>query len=287
MSVLTHDYTYQFTDTGVLLNSDASPTLPFTDITQVQGLDSAPVRSSSNTREGQDGGFLDASFSDMRTIILTGTIYCPVASIEAYLDTLYANYAPSAIVQPFYFYHPGVGERVLFCKSLGVKCDTDTLRRTGQGAIQIQLQAEDPTKFGDEVTFSGTIAAASTGRGYNKSYNYGYGGSGSGGGCSVINSGNKPAPATILLTNVDDPILINDTTGDSLSFDIDIGAGLSLLIDLRNKTALLNGYANVRYTLLGGSSFFYFGPGSTNLRFDGIADGGTATAVVTLRPAFY
>lgn len=283
--VLTSDYTYQFLDTGVPINTAVTPNLPFIDLDSVTGLDSAPVRSSANMREGQDGGFLDALYSDMRTIVMAGTAYAPPGTIEQYLDSLYTNYAPNSSPQPFYFKHPGVNQRTIFCKSLGVKCDTDSLRRFGSGAIQIQLQSEDPNKYEEAVSFSGTVGVASTGRAYNKAFNYGYGGTGLAGGCTVTNTGKKTTGGILTLTNVDNAVLINDTTGETLNIGMNIGAGLSLAIDLFNKTAILNGTANRRDVITG--QFFLFAPGDTFLRFNGTSDGGTANVTATIRPAYY
>lgn len=283
--VLASDYTFQFLDTGIALGTDAVPNATFVDITSVQGLDSAPTRSNQNVREGQDGGFTDASFSNQRTIILAGTVYSPPGLVELFLDSLYANYAPVTTVQPFYFKLPGLNQRTLFCKSLGAKCDTDSLRRYGSGAIQIQLVAEDPTKYEEALTFSGGASVASSGYGFNKSFNYGYGGAGAAGGCVVTNPGNKSTGGIITLTNVVNAEIVNDNTDETLLCSLSIGAGLSLAIDLRNKTAVLNGTANRRDTITG--DFFKFATGDTPLRFNGTSVDGTANISVSIRPAYY
>ena len=128
------DLTFQFGEDGVLLNTD--PIIPFedlssafVDITNIQGLSSAPFRTTERSREGQDGGFIDAELEEMRTIIIDGTVYAPTYALEPYLESLKANYAPSKTTKPFYFQAPGINGRVVFCKSYGVKYDWTVDRR--------------------------------------------------------------------------------------------------------------------------------------------------------------
>lgn len=284
---LTQDYTYQFTDTGIVLNTDATPTSPFVDITRISGLDSAPVRETSRVREGQDGGFTDVLFEDMRIIVLEGVIYSPPSQIETFLDTLKGNYGPSALPLPFYFFHPTVGQRTVFSKSLGVRYDADSLRRTGQTVMQIQLKAEDPTIYGASQLLNIGLAGASSGRSYNKLYNYGYGGAtGTSGGMNCYNFGNKPVKAVFTLTNVINPSIVSDTTGQRLNFSISIQNSDSIAVDLRDKTVVLNGTANRRGSLLGGSQWFLLQPGNNFIRFLGTAGTGTPNLSATFSSGY-
>jgi len=284
---LTQDYTYQFTDTGIILNTDAVPTSPFVDVLKVSGLDSAPIRESDRVREGMDGGFMDSQYEDMRLIVIEGTIYSPPSQIETFLDSLKGNFSPSVLNQSFYFQHPSVGVRTIFAKSLGVRYDVEVLRRTGMTSFQIQLKAEDPSIYGAQLVVPGGLAGASSGRGYNRSYNYGYGvTSGSAGTLVCNNTGNKPTKAIFHLTNVINPIIISDTTNNSLSFSISIQGSDFLDVDLRNRTVILNGTANRRNTLLGGSRWFLLQPGINNIRLLGTAGAGTPALTATFRPAY-
>lgn len=284
---LTQDFTYQYTDTGVILNTDANPSAPFVDVINITGLDSAPPRETSSAREGQDGGFTDVQFEDMRVIILDGVIYSPQAQIESYLDSLKGNFGLTATTQPFYFYHPTTGQRTIFAKSLGVKYAVDQLRRTGQSPVQFQLRAEDPTIYGASQTLNATIAGASSGRAYNKGYNYGYGGTTStSGSINCFNGGNKPVKAIFVLTNIINPSIVSDTTGQRLNFNISIQSTDYLTVDLRDKTVVLNGTANRRGTLLGGSQWFLLQPGNNYIRFLGATGAGTPNLSATFRAGY-
>jgi hypothetical protein len=174
------NYTFQYQDTGIILNTD--PPTPwgglgstFVDVTNVQGLSNAPYRVTERDREGQDGGYVDAEHELMRVIVLEATVYAPQDLLESFLENLKSNFAPGKKARPFYFKAPGVSARVVFCKSYGIKYDWSTARRVGTMPIQIQLVAEDPTIY-DASTVSGITALPlqTTGRAYNKSYNYGY-----------------------------------------------------------------------------------------------------------------
>lgn len=138
-----NEYEFKLNDGGLLLNSDSLGT-PFTDITKVSGLDSAPYRETTRDHEGADGGFIDAEFEKGRDIILEGTIYSSLANVENYLDNLKANFAPVQTPIPLYLNPGSVGERLIFVKPRGVRYDWDTARRLGCTAAQFLMYAEDP-----------------------------------------------------------------------------------------------------------------------------------------------
>lgn len=305
------DYTFMFRDDGILLNSDADPTAPFVDIVKITGLDSAPFRITERDREGSDGGFIDVEFEKSRTIVLEGFVYSPAEMLEPFLDALKYNFGPSNSLYPFYLRAPGTNDRVVFCKSFGLKYDWDTSRRTGVAEIQIQLSAEDPSIYDVEpVTDTTTLATIVGGRGYNKGYNYGYASTyavtdyyiddyadsygvatvPSDGSVQINNGGNKPTGATITIYGpIRNPAVVHDASGRQISFDIELTTDQYLTIDLRNRTVLLNGTANRRYTLLNTSRWFLLSPGMNNLRLlgiDTVSGSPDPSMVVTARGAY-
>lgn len=266
------DFTYQFTDAGLVLNSDASLTQPFADVARISGLDSAPARNTTKPSEGQDGGTVEADYEDIRTIVIEGTLYNVT---EAYLDTLKSNFAINPTLQPFYLKAPGVVQRVAFCKSLGVRYDVDQARRISMAGFQIQLQAADPVVYSSDVstTIVGVATPITTGRSYNRLYPLSYGGAVSSGIFFVTNNGNRPVGATFVITGpVNNPTIIDDTLGVQIQVLISLGVSDTLTIDTGNRTVLLNGTANRRSLMTPSSKWFLLQPGSNQLRF-------TATAV--------
>lgn len=286
---LTDDYTYQFPETGIILNSNA--VLPFVDIYTIKGLDSSPYRITTHTREGMDGGFIDAEFEEMRTVILEGLIYADPSQIAPYLDSLKANFGPARLSQSFNFKEPGNSQRTLFAKSLGIKCDTDTLRRIGSAKIQFHLQAEDPTIYGPQSVTTATLASAITGRSYNKAYNYGYGGSSGAGLAYVNNTGNKYTGGTLRIYNTLNPSVVmssaDGTVVGRLNFTIDVNDVNYLEISLRNRSIYLNGTAARRDALNGGAQWFKFPPQTvSSVGLLGTASGGVSQMTITTRPAY-
>lgn len=261
------DLTFQLDD-GVILNSDA--TTPFIDIDKVSGLDSPEFRSSSRDHEGVDGGFIDAEFEKARTISLEGTIYDDTATIETLLDNLKDNYAPRTIPIPFYFKTPGVNERVVFVKPLGVKYNWESERRYGSVAFRIELYAEDPRIYEatEEVVTIDQGAITYTGIDFPLDFPFSFGGvSSTDDGQNVTNNGNRSTPAVIEIQGpVTNPSIINETEGLTLAFDIILAADETLVVDLAHHTVKLDGYINRRGTLRS-PDWFLLQPGDTFIRY--------------------
>lgn len=271
MTILLQSYTFQFSDTGLILNTDSN-SFPFVDVMKVSGLDSAPIRLSQSDHEGLDGGYVDSEFETTRVVVVEGMIYCTPGTEENYLDQLKANYAPSKLVQPFYFSTPDKGTRVVFGKSQGFRYDWDTGRRNGTIQFQLMLLCPDPRIYGASASTAGdTLTTVNTGgRAYNRVYPLSYGGIGSTNFFNCYNAGNRLAPVVFdIFGAVTNPTLINDATGQSMTFAITINGGDYLHIDTLNRQILLNGTASRRSTMTGTSTWIFLAPGANNIRFLG------------------
>lgn len=264
---LSGDFLYQLGESGIILNADEI-SQPFVDITKINGFDSAPFRSTERDHEGTDGGFMDAEFEKGRPISLEGTAYAVGSDLEPYLDVLKSNWAPSRTAIPLYFSTPGVGERVLFIKPLGCRYDIDTDRRLGMARVQFSGFAEDP-RFYDSTLSSIDIYQGEqivTGRGYPRGYPYSYGAITTVEGTNLVVAGNRPTPARFIITGpVNKPQIINETSGKSLIFDINLGSNDNLVIDTQYKSILLNG-AN-RRSVLREPNWFFLNTGTNFIRY--------------------
>lgn len=288
MAVLTEDFTYQLTSTGILLNPQY-PTPPFVDITKATGFDSAELRTTERDHEGVDGGFLDAFYEKMRTVTLEGQLYCnDYLVVESYLDSLKSNWSPVATPIPLYFKKPGVSERLIFVKPLGVRYDVDELRRSGRAAIQFVAQAEDPRVYTAEAIVEAQIAqttAAVTGFGFNLSFNFGFGGSVTPTVYNAYNEGNRSTPAVIKIPGpVTRPRIYNDSVGGVLDFQTEIATGDYLLVDTYYRTVKLNGTISRRGTLTD-PDWFLLQPGDNYMRYQADTTGNPA-ALITYRHAW-
>lgn len=273
MTVLTQDLTFKYTDSGYVLNADIDPSGVFVDIDKISGLDSAPFRTTTKDHEGTDGGFVDAEFEKARPISLSGTLYSTPSSFMAALDVLKANFAPTRTPQPLYLLMGSVGERVIFCKSQGVVCDITTGYRTGTCPIRFELIAEDPIIY-DNVLNNINVplgVQVATGLGFPLGFNIDFGAVAAGSdGLDVYNGGNRKAPAILTIsggTGVTDPTILNDANGGLLKFSgLTLSSTDTLVIDLRNRTVVLNGSAN-RRSRLPNPTWFLLEQGTNHIRY--------------------
>ncbi len=285
---LTENYTFQLSDTGVVLNGTS--VTPFVDITRVVGLDSAPYRETIRDHEGYDGGFMDASLEKGREVLLEGDVYASPGSVETYLDSLKANFAPVSNPIPFYLLSEGsVANRLLFVKPRGAHYEWSSERRTGRVPIQFTMYAEDPRVY-DSVLNSATIsfgATVSNGFGFPLGFPFGFGGtSGASDGVAITNSGNRPTPAVLTITGpVDQPQVINDTVSLTLQFAITLTSVDTLTIDLGTHAVTLNGTANRRGTLVA-PNWFLIQPGSNFIRFRGASGSAPSSLTIQYRSAW-
>jgi hypothetical protein len=293
MSTLVNDTTFQLSDTGIILNDDLLGNVPFVDVETVTGLDSAPFRQTKRDHEGVDGGFMDAEFEQGRDISIQGILYSNGNPLEPFLDSLKANWAPSTTLIPLYILVNDVGLRVIFVKPLGVQYDWDALRRLGMAAVTFTCYAEDPR------IYSGSLqsviiplgAFVLTGFGFNLGFSFSFGGvSTTSDGQFVYNTGNRPAPVILTITGpVVNPIILNDTTGSTMTFNITLGVGETLVIDTQYHTVRLNGTTN-RRTVMTTPGWFMLAPapiapsGGNFIRFR--ATSGTGTLTVAYRASW-
>lgn len=271
MSVPTlNDYEYQLGDDGVLINGDVA--LPFIDVTTVQGLDSAPIRLSQADHEGIDGGYVDSEFETTRTVVIEGTLYADINAVDLYTDQLKFNWAPTRTSLPFYFKHPSVDTRVVYGKPQGAKYDITTLRRTGTSEIQLQLLCADPYIYTAQHASFSTFVSANIGDGFafpfSFPFSFGSGNIGSNGQVIIPNGsiGNRRNyPNLYIYGPCNNPIIVNQTLGKQLSFNIQIDAGDYLLIDLRYHRVLLNGSQSKRDAMSSSpSSWWWLEPNIDN-----------------------
>jgi len=274
------DYSYMFTDTGILLNANNNAPLvgaPVFDVQKVSGLDLGNIRTSMRISEGEDGGTVEGEFLDPRTVVIEGILYCEASdSIEAQLDSLKANFQPGTVNKPLYMKSPGTDQRVLNCKSLGVRYDVDQARRYNSTSFQITLQASDPVVYGSTVkSFYGTLSTeVVNGHGFDHGYDLSFGGvTTTGQQITVVNSGNKEVGAIITLQGpVTGPRIVSDTEGKTLSFPSLVAATTSdtITIDLKRRTVKLNG-ASRRLTVDNKEGWFLIQPGTNVLRYQALS----------------
>jgi hypothetical protein len=162
-----NDYEFKFgqDENAIILNAGAGsiiPGEPLWDVQKVSGLDLPDVKISDKEFDGIDGGVVEAVNISMRTVVLEGILYAHQDdSLESYLDDLKTNFAPvpresngaffDPSQKPFFIKAPGVAERFLLAKSVGLKYDWDMARRFNSTTFQIILKAQIPTLFSPQL----------------------------------------------------------------------------------------------------------------------------------------
>ena len=259
---------YRLGATGTVLNPDALVP-PFVDLTKISGFDTPEIRSTERDHEGTDGGFLDADFEKMRTLVFEGQMISNGINTWTFLDQLKYEWAPGRGVQPLYFQLPGLDERLIFVKALGVRFDIDSLIRLGSCDVQFTCQAENPAFYTSTLLTLALPQGATLvgGISFNLGFNMDFGAPVSPAYANAYNGGNRDATALITIQGpVDNPRIYNDTTGNVLDFGLSLSATDSLVVDLYNRTVTLNGTASRRNTLKN-PDWFLLKPGNNIIRY--------------------
>jgi len=281
-----NDYEFQFDDTGTTLNTDDMG-LPFIDILTVDGLDTAPLRTSTDEHQGMDGTYVDSPFMSARTIVLSGNLYTNPGDTDTLLNQLRADYNSDS-VRPFYFQLPGQQTKFVNCQGGGLRYAIDGGRRTGATALQFTLIAEDPYIY-DATPGSVTIAVPTLsilGMSFNAAFNLGFGGVLPNFGATVTNNGSHTAYPLITITGpVTNPVLVDSNSGTTMAFNISLAAGDILTIDTRLKSIILNNFVS-RRTAMAGRQWISVPKGvSDTISFT--ADAGTGSCTVKLYNTYY
>jgi hypothetical protein len=281
-----NDYEFQFDDAGTTLNTDDMG-LPFIDVTSVSGLDTAPLRSSTDEHQGMDGTYVDSPFMSARTIVITGNLYTDPDDTDTLLNQLRADYNSDS-VRPFYFQLPGQTTKFVNCQGGGLRYDIDGGRRSGMTAIQATLVAEDPYIY-DATVQSATVSVPTLsilGTSFNMAFNVGFGGALPNYGATVINNGTHTAYPFITITGpVTNPVLVDSNSGTTMAFSLSMAAGDVLTIDTRLKSIILNGTVS-RRTAMSGLQWISVPPGiQDTISFT--ADAGTGSCTVQLWNTYY
>jgi len=230
------DYEYQYKDTGILLNQNAS-VMPFWDVNKVGGLSDFPdLDYDVLDLDGQHGGFVTGNYFHHRMVIPEGTLYCGPSDVETNNELLKATITPDGVDYPLYWKHPSKAQRYFLAKPIAYKADVEAGRRTGRMPFQLQFGCTDPRSYIDITSFAWTAGS-----------NY-----------TFTNAGNAATGQVISITATSSTTanitVANITTGLSFSFSKAITSGQVLTIDVEKLVFKVNGViVNVALTLTGGA----------------------------------
>lgn len=279
---------YQYKDTGVALNTQFTGATPIIDVSGIDGLDTPNVRLIQNDRDGAHGGYVFSQYMSTRAIALDFTIYDNVATIEATIDTLKANFAPSAADQPFYFKWPSVGQRLAYGKAQGLRYKVDPGRSLGIQACSVQILCSDPRTYDSTASTASSSwpSITSSGRVYPKRFPYTYGAIGSGGVLNPNNAGTvETYPIITISGSVVAPTIVNTTTGQTMTLTGTVGSPNPLIIDCQAGT-ITTGGVDVTGLLAANSDWIALVPGVNNITFGAISADPGATFTIDWRSAY-
>jgi hypothetical protein len=227
--------------------NDPTSANPVTLDEPIAGLSMPPIRTSSGTYSGRDGGYVGAQFYGMRLITMTGFIFGSPALVESTRRAFEAAVATGTILLTI---TTNAGNQYL------ANCYLDSLdipinRSLTKAPFNLSLIAPDPTIYDNSASGLNTATIVPV----------------NGGGLTwpitwnpvtwlpgglpttITNSGNVIAYPVITLTgSATNPTITNTTTGQLFSILGLTTTGTDVItIDMANRTVLLNGGSILGY----------------------------------------
>ena len=266
------------------LNDPTSTTPVFLD-EPIAGLSMPPIRTSSGTYSGRDGGYVGSQFYGMRLITLTGAIFGAPALLESTRLAFEAAVSTGSVLLTI---TTNAGNQyVLNCYLDSL--DIPMVRSTSKAPFNLTLIAPDPTIYDNSAGGLQTVGITPVG----------------GGGVTwpiawtpviwapgtlaqtVINNGNVVIYPKITLTGAaTNPTITNTTTGQFFTIQgLTTSAGDVIVIDMLNRTVLLNGGYILTYVLLT-SSWWALLAGSNSITLTTNNSADTVTGVISWRSGY-
>lgn len=256
---------------------------PFT-IQSIDGLkDLPPVRSQDSDRGYLDGSFSGQDFLSGRSITVNMIILAGNGnSAQTNADLLkQALMFSRSGVKPLQFQLSQFAS-LQFCNARA-RIGTISINENysyGYIVAQFKFFCPDPLIFDNTQQTATLLAQNPNGRTFNTVYPLSYGGGVNAGTGLVANNGNTDAYPVITITGpCVNPVIGNATTGLSMYFNVTLNTGDTLVIDLRNRTILLNGNPARNY-LSGLSKWFSAPVGNSTFFFTASGASGTTSGVV-------
>ena len=248
----------------------------------IDGLDLPPLRTSSGSYSGRDGGWVGAQFYASRLLSLTGRVFSSnVATLYASRKTLQSSLAQPAVT-------------VLVSTDDGgqyrLDCTLDSFdmpikRAKSRADFHITLLNADAIIYDTSAGGADTASIARTsGGGLSWPLTWPLTWSAGSAPTTVTNNGTVTIFPTVTLTGVmTSPVLTNNTTGQFISLPtFTTAAGDVLKIDMLNRTVLLNG-GSVLPAVVTSSSWWPLIPGSNSISLATGSSSDTVTGTVTWR----
>ncbi|SIS11295.1 phage distal tail protein [Williamsia sterculiae] len=253
----------------------------------IDGLGLAPIRTSTGTYSGRDGGYVGAQFYGMRLITFTGSLFSSAgaAGVEANRRALIAAASASAIALTIV---TKAGNSYL------INCYIDSLdipvrKSINYAPFKLTLIAPDPTIY-DNSTGGANTATVNLSIGGGVTWPIAWtpvvwapGAQPT----TINNTGTVPTYPVITLTNqMSSPMIMNKTTGQFFTLSgLTTAAGDIVVIDMKNRTVLLNGGSILPY-MTSASTWWSLVPGNNSVALSTNNSTDTVVATVSYRTGY-
>jgi len=260
-------------------------------ITNVEGLEALPgIRNQDDNRGYFDGMFSGRDFLGGRTIVINMiTLSGNGNSAQGNFNLLQAAINPQQSgTTPLQFQLSPVDNLQFVNARVRARATSlDPNYTYGYITSQLTFFCPDPNIY-DNTIQTGTMSVSTPlGRTYNRTYNLTYGGGSQTQTLNVTNQGWATTyPQITIKGPIINPVIGNLTTSQALNFNYTMGASDTFVIDLLNRTVLLNG-APARNLLFGTSAWFAAPPGTSQYYFSGLGSAvGVTNATVQWNNAY-
>lgn len=277
---------YQFQFGSFVFGGSGSPY----QILDVDGLESLPaIRNQDDYKGANDGMFSGRDYLSARDLTFTMNVFADSVETAHQNWALFKtalNYQQQGTTALRFQTSPTDSQKVIYTRVRGRKASIDPEFTFGYIRAQITMFAPDP-RYYDDVTQSLTLTSSlAVGRTYNRTYNLVYGGGSQTSIGTVTNSGWATTSPVITITGpATNPTIGSVTQSAYLTLNATLTATDTLVIDLGNKTVLLNG-SSARNLIAAGSEWFDAPAGSSTYSFSASGTTAGTSAVITWANAY-
>lgn len=261
----------------------------FTDVglTEIEGLSGFDTRSLDIPKSRQNGAWAGLNLIDERAFTLSLEVIAPTApfsTVTAAIATAFGPISDPDAQLPLEIRLPGWAEsRIIMCRPTKGALPIDRRFSYHDGQFMFEMTAPDPLLYSSTLhSASAGLPTPTAGLTFPVTFNVTFGAS-TGGSMSVTNLGNYiTAPLFTIAGPVTNPTISFPASGQFMTFGIALGPSDTLTVDMANRTVLLNGTADRYNTIVTGSSWFGFPPGTWSV---GVAstDSAAVAAVFTVQ----
>lgn len=253
----------------------------------IDGLDMPDSREDLVTRMDSHGAFVFAQYLAERRITIEGDIVGdPGVDLASKINIWRQVFNPQPVAIPLSFVLPGEIQKRIYCVPTRRDLPNDFDFNIGIGRFTIELVAEDPRIYEDNLNTASAQPATANGVDFDIDFSFNFGG-GVGGQVPCTNVGTYFSPMTIRFAGpCTDPKATNLFTGEYLKLNTTIAAGEYIDVDVLTRTIVLNESASRYGTLDLTSTWWELPPGTTLVGFVATGTDSNTLMTVTWRGAW-